>query len=877
MEDVRQNIQQFIPMARENYSNRETRVRELDEQAALRTKELETIKASREVQMIVAPRIEAQKDLMGVCMNAERFAHGKDSIETAGAIVEKVLDLVDWVIWIRDFADLRGRGFPIESNQAEENSGEVEGNSDGEKSKENVLTLPQLLWSDAVHNFLSDLPMPPPIPSSVVINPSEELPDKLTYKPTFSQKNWLYKQPFTAKEVLAFGAVHPLDEASITMLAEADKNKFIRMVSKEVTEDIETLKVRCGVECVEEDASVTMVPPDWLVASPPDYLLGEALIAVRCTINPVPNDPEPRMLVPDNILRLALCGLSQTCRQAVSFELTRSFGVEVIVVESLLHSAIEVGARQKSINNLSEYETLCSNIYLAVCQGELISDKFYVELIYAHLQELLTENKIDAFKGFVIEDFPRTRHQAQLLLQILSGIDYASKKPHATDNASLWANPIPCIPEVYDVSKCGLDGVVFLDSDLEKVIEEKVRARKNLQTGEVVYIEDTCTDVSTFAEIYQPLNQPLVAGADLKHSADCMGGLRTFLSGLNLLKEIPISGRDSDDSSVANTVSKCVREWYGEKGKPSMQKTTEVIDVDTPIEVVVNDSGDDQVESAEKGVESEEKGGDGEEVDQTTETSPDETLAPIEPNDSKSAHMRASIPLQLAQALDRIWSTCEQASSEVVTEAFNGLRNIRYQMIQRCRSCTDALNGMIIRKDDKQGVFEAFRGDFNAVDSDLRFDEDVIAELHLRVLELRVALQNITDERKQELIELVKNIEKDGIVLALSHRVRCEFAAILQSELNRFTASCHLILDTSKCLCKRNFIVTHSTELEETLGTDAHVTVADAGGKDKKGKGTTEGPYRLPITTSMLDAELLQAIPKVEEEVEEDPKSKVLY
>ena len=54
-------------------------------------------------------------------------------------------------------------------------------------------------------------------------------------------------------------------------------------------------------------------------------------------------------------------------------------------------------------------------MYSAAASGSLIPDEIYVSLITAKLETVSAQEQ---YRGFVIEDFPRTQKQASLLITV---------------------------------------------------------------------------------------------------------------------------------------------------------------------------------------------------------------------------------------------------------------------------------------------------------------------------------------------------------------------------------------------------------------------------------------------------------------------------
>jgi hypothetical protein len=68
--------------------------------------------------------------------------------------------------------------------------------------------------------------------------------------------------------------------------------------------------------------------------------------------------------------------------------------------------------------------------------------------------------------AIVLQDFPTTRAQAMALVEALSGINYDQHKAQPADKASPFAPLKPYVEERHDVTLCGLDRVIFIDSPI---------------------------------------------------------------------------------------------------------------------------------------------------------------------------------------------------------------------------------------------------------------------------------------------------------------------------------------------------------------------------------------------------------------------------
>jgi hypothetical protein len=198
-------------------------------------------------------------------------------------------------------------------------------------------------------------------------------------------------------------------------------------------------------------------------------------------------------------------------------------------------------------------------------------------------------------------------------------------------------------------------------------------------------------------------------------------------------------------------------------------------------------------------------------------------------------------------------------------------------------------------------MLEKFRSSFNSeMDADFRFDVDCKAELLLRSLELGDELWSLCDDRKKNVESIIADVANDGMARLFLHRVQCEGAALLQSELSRFVVSVDVILDVSKSLLSYDYETMIANPLEETLpipdsvyaegrgspsaqvdGKDGRAKAKDAkaaapkgnakGGKDGKDVAVAPVPYRVPVSEMLLNSELMLSLPEAKEAAAEEP------
>lgn len=241
-----------------------------------------------------------------------------------------------------------------------------------------------------------------------------------------------------------------------------------------------------------------------------------------------------------------------------------------------------------------------------------------------------------------------------------------------------------------------------------------------------------------------------------------------------------------------------------------------------------------------------------------------------------------AIPTPLAEALLQMWNTSEAQSMGKSNTFFASMRDVRYQMLQRRRAAFDGVSCLLVKLDDRQELYDHFRAKFNQVSSDLRFDPECVAELHLQTLELCDALLKISETRKQTAEAYTKKIGADNVMCMLQHRSRCEAVAMAQSELQRFFVALHLLFDYTKSVRGYEMHVKILNELEVTL--PVTVPIEEGAGKKDAKKETKKAdknapaalvPFREPVGLVLVPKASMEAVPEVNggDEVV-DPKAK---
>ena len=623
--------------------------------------------------------------------------------------------------------------------------------------------------------------------------------------------------------------------------------------------------------------------------------------------------------IPPLPLRAALCGISEVSRLQVSEALKMKIpDLAIISSETLIHNAVKLAydillAESQCDSSCSaEVERAAATVATAMpirtseqelaiqileklqC-GHSISDELYVALVINAIHKslppvaptlsdkeikerneensrktdkLLAEEAAQAleaaakqalqYPGFLLVDFPCTKAQSILLFKALSGINYNEDKPKAGDRASQFASALPNTysRQTFDPTKCGLNKVIYMDtSSLLSLTDERVRSRTDLNTGEIVLMNDKITTINTVQELYTPLRPVHTASIEHSQTAAEKESLLCFLQDLQLVDTYCIGNWDGDYKTREDAVNAVVKD---------ISILTNLYNVDG-IETITSDITEIEIGSEE--------------------TKAEAQAVPVP--SVMTTPKQVLLDNNLAKFLIGLWTDAETQSMNSTRNYFSAMRDVRYQMIQRKRCLHDIISRNIVTRDTRQSVFEEFRDRYNTIDIDFRFDDTIIFELHLRTLELGRELWNMSDIKRDKILAILKGISKDGMSSILIHRCQCEGAAFMQAEFRRFCIAIHVILDFTKGSSSYDSSALLRNTLEECLAaiipSKDDPAVETGGGKgnkkpaekSKKGEVAAAVAWRNVVPPVLLPHTMMNTLPlPQEDEAPVDPKSK---
>lgn len=862
-------------MIAHNRANRDTLTESIEECRLNRSSTWLLEETAREINLLIAPRVESQSQRVHVLQKAKMVAERQRTFEVATEVMDRILDLTDWIISCRHFGLHHITAHVKERGQSDE------------KRDEYLSSLPQPIWNDAISMFTSSLEMPQMLRMPSAINVFHELPFSLCEKPKCLGQDALFHIPYQAHNVMrkpslqsgAFDDKSARNNSSDTgdfpiapsavdtdasgrvmsgYLASNDSSALFSMIRNVDAPGFETMPENV---IMDEFVDGIMTTPAWLLSTPPKYLLGEVIITASCISESLPEDGVPKFVIPKHAFRGAIYGLSDLARKAVSKQLLQAIpSIHIIRTEDLVHeySAMYSHAISLESGERTEQQKLAVLLSSYVQSGFAIPDSIYVAIL------LQTICCITDGSGFIIEDFPNTRAQASSLLEALSGINYEKPKPCPADRASKLICQMPGDAELYDPSKCGLDKLIYIDAgNVTELSEERLRSRTDLITGASVSITNDIKTVACMQDLYTPLRPVHTHSIDLSNSSSESHDLISFIRSLGLLL-LPVNAADFNSlNDAALSIAESISSSFGLQNSvavPCDEELLENSNVDTDSSPRIS-----QEEKAEN---------------------EEQVIEPQVSNSVNTVPTPVDMPKLLARALSNMWENSESQLHLSATEYFCALRDMRYQMLQRRRSIHDVIYPLLIRRDTRQDLFETFRNGFNEIPADFRFDLDCVSELHLRTVELGDAIATICFTRRKEADEQLQYFLNDGIVQVSAHRIQCEGAALLQSLFNSFSTSIHLIFDATKSMAKYEKISRVYNSLEETLAISIGDAVKAPAGKDAKGgakdakggKGAAPAPvpFRDPVPCMILSSDIMTTLPGVKVETVEvvDPKAK---
>ncbi len=806
----------------------------------------------RENDFVIQNKLNAQRFRLDTLKDSTTSSLAMGIEETASLEVDRVLDIVDWIVSVRKIGNFYSKATCLE---------------------EESFPVPEIIWRDIEAVYVSAGDISPALQMPLTPAFQKYFPHKYMWNPPMHDLSSLLRGEFFGsdylpdREKLATSAERSSKNSD--MIVMEDCSNFIVGVTTftnkedytntvvpyipDTKKDTGSKKIGKGVvEDIVTPSPIEVIPPTWIASTPYTCILGEVIIKSRCISDAIPPLPEKPADILEFDIRIGLMGLSDSARKFVATTLSTSYNLHSICLHDIVSSLVKEGEILYDMNQKSTVdeakkgktlrEKIALKVYKSAMQGLPLSDNIYTSIVTS---EIIS---IDSTKrGFVLQDYPKTVQQAHKLLKSLSGVDYQARRPQELDRASKYTNFVPREDEVYDGKMCGLDYVYNFNCKLESVVEKRARIRREYKNNKIITVNCNCESVCTMGEISTP-DVPCSTFSIKQSTLDrSLVELSHFFENLHVLKSFSLEENvesDTDDGlqeivlKIIDDVSALVNFKESNKSLIRASEDSQSHEATDAVQVITSEG---------------------------------------------------KLNLYLSGILNSIWQTAENQLSNACKRLFGSFRDTRYQILQRKGAVKHCITSSLMRIDGRQQIYENFVKDFNSYDMEFRFDPDLIAEFNLRTLEMRGKLWEMIEHKMKEISKELSIYQIDSVSQVLIHRCRCEAAALIQAYGSMYVASQHVIFDyfrsvsTFDCFHEFERVLEDINAVPDGLGSSSITSASAATTNDKKapkqtpskGKMKENENSREPVFPLILP-EVLDSLPDAgvfQNEEDVDPKS----
>ncbi|XP_005325696.2 sperm flagellar protein 2 isoform X1 [Ictidomys tridecemlineatus] len=188
----------------------------------------------------------------------------------------------------------------------------------------------------------------------------------------------------------------------------------------------------------------------------------------------------------------------------------------------------------------------------------------------------------------------------------------------------------------------------------------------------------------------------------------------------------------------------------------------------------------------------------------STDISPTPIAPPLpKPGSEEWVYVNEPIPEELPSFLIPYWELIENSYISTIKTVLRHLREDQHAVLVYLYQIRTSFQEFLRRPDYKQDFVAQWQADFNSLPDDLWDDEETKAELHQRVNDLRDRLWDICDARKeeaeQERLDIInENWLQDCLGVMMNHCF-----SLMQAEVNRFQDTKRLLQDYYRAMdCK---------------------------------------------------------------------------
>ncbi|KAK9505708.1 hypothetical protein O3M35_009699 [Rhynocoris fuscipes] len=167
----------------------------------------------------------------------------------------------------------------------------------------------------------------------------------------------------------------------------------------------------------------------------------------------------------------------------------------------------------------------------------------------------------------------------------------------------------------------------------------------------------------------------------------------------------------------------------------------------------------------------------------------------IHPGDENWNYTEFPIPITLQRSLATFWESIENSYLNNLEEIFLIYRNLDSKLIPYKMYIRKACNRVINSPDNKQAAVSDFQLMLNYIDTELRTNDDMKAELHCRAFELFNELCQICDERRRIAEDSRREIIGQNWVAHQAYTFVNVAISLMQVEMDRFMDTVQILYD----------------------------------------------------------------------------------
>ncbi|KAM5192182.1 sperm flagellar protein 2 [Mantella aurantiaca] len=168
---------------------------------------------------------------------------------------------------------------------------------------------------------------------------------------------------------------------------------------------------------------------------------------------------------------------------------------------------------------------------------------------------------------------------------------------------------------------------------------------------------------------------------------------------------------------------------------------------------------------------------------------------PIEPGSAEWVYVNEPLPQEIPEFLIPYWNAIEKTYETAIKAGLKSMREERFIVIHYLYDIRDKFKDYLKRPDHKQEFVSQWQSDFNSIAEDLWEDEEIKAELHQRLDDLRDCLWDISDNRKEEAEQERADVMNEGWLQDHLGILMNHFFSLMQAEVDRFQDTMRFLHD----------------------------------------------------------------------------------